>query len=82
MDAIDAEQISLHREAEDLLIAKFINHDRLQEAAIHDIQHVEGLASSMNALARLELDMLEVMVVIPDESTRRNAKEITDIVHI
>jgi hypothetical protein len=82
MDAIDAEQVALHRKAENLFIAEFVDHHRLQEAAVDDIQHVESLSGGMDALAGLELHMLEVVVIISDESARRDAEEIADIMHV
>ncbi|WP_234483988.1 hypothetical protein [Noviherbaspirillum pedocola] len=36
----------------------------------------------MDALTGFKLHMLEVMVVIADESTRRNAEKIANIMHV
>ena len=63
MDAIHAQHVALHGEAEDLLIAEFIDEDGFQEARVDDVQRVEGLADRVHALPRLELHVLEQQLV-------------------
>ena len=64
MDAVHSEHVALHREAQYLLVAEFVDQHRLEKTGVDDIEHVERLPDGMDALPRLELHMLEHQVRI------------------
>jgi hypothetical protein len=59
VDAVDAEHVALHREAQHLLVAELVDQHGFEEAGIDDVQRVERLADGVDALAGLELHVLE-----------------------
>ena len=59
VDAIDTQQVGLHRKGKHLFITQFVDHDGFQKTGIDDVKHFEWLTDCVNALAGFELDMLE-----------------------
>ena len=59
VNAVDAEHVALHREAEHLFVAELVDQHGFQETGVDDVQGVERLANRVHALSGLELYVLE-----------------------
>ena len=78
MDAIDAEQITLHREAQDLFIAVFINEHSFEEAGIDNVQRFEILAYRVHPLTGFETYMLKQYFFVAAAGRGRDVQELAD----
>ena len=82
VDAIDAKHVALHREAQHLLVAEFVDQHGFQEAGVDDVQGVERLADGVDALAGFELHVLEQQFLVRDRHRRRNVQQIAHFLEV
>jgi hypothetical protein len=73
MYAIDTKHVTLHWEAEHLLIAKLIDQNGFQETRVHNKKSIEWLAYRMDSLPCLELNMLKNELFIVEMISRWDA---------